>query len=103
MLFNFTIIPIGADDELTEPVAAAVRRIADSGLAYQLTSTSTVVEGEWNQVMPVLESCIHELAGQYPRVYASITVDHHPGRTNRIREAVRNVEQALDKDLRTEP
>jgi uncharacterized protein YqgV (UPF0045/DUF77 family) len=103
MLFNFIIIPVGADDELTEPVAAAVRRIAESGLPYQLTSTATVVEGEWNQVMPVLEACVNEMAEQYPRVYASITLDHHPGRTNRIREAVRNVQQALDQEVRTTP
>ncbi len=103
MLFNFIIIPIGTDDELTEPVAAAVRRIAESGLPYQLTSTSTVVEGEWNEVMPVLGACINELAEQHPRVYASITIDHHPGRTNRIREAVRNIEQALNQDVRTTP
>jgi uncharacterized protein YqgV (UPF0045/DUF77 family) len=36
-------------------------------------------------------------------VYASITIDHHPGKTDRIREAVQNVEEALGREVRTEP
>ncbi len=103
MLFSFTIIPIGSGDELTDPVALTVRRIAESGLPYQLTSTTTIVEGEWGEVMPVLEACIRELEERHPRVYANITVDHQRGKTNRIREAVRNVEQALDQNVRTNP
>lgn len=103
MLFNVTMIPIGSGDNLTEPIALVVRRIADSGLPYQLTGTSTLIEGEWREVMPLLESCVEELAQQSPRVYASITIDHHPGKTGRIREAVQNVEEALGRDVRTEP
>lgn len=103
MLFNVTMIPIGSGDNLTEPIAAVVRRIADSGLAYQLTGTATLVEGEWDEVMPLLRECVEELAQRSPRVYASITVDHHPGKTGRIQEAVRNVEEALGREIRTEP
>lgn len=95
MLFSFTVFPVGDAPDLSAPVADAVARIEESGLDYQVTGSSTLVEGTWDRVMPVLEECLHHLTEEYERVYADITVDFHEGREGRIRGSVEEVEDAL--------
>lgn len=103
MLFSFTVFPLGAGDDLSEPVSVAIRNIADSGLDYQVTGSCTLIEGTWNEVMPVLEHCVHELTERHPRVYADISVDFHRGSSDRLKGSVADVERLLDRSLRSSP
>ncbi len=103
MLFSFTVFPIGAGADVAGPVSEAVGLIADSGLAYQVTGASTLIEGRWTDVMPVIERCMHELTEKHDRVYASITVDYHAGETGRLKASVEAVEQALQRKVKAAP
>ncbi|MBA4159443.1 MAG: thiamine-binding protein [Gemmatimonadetes bacterium] len=103
MLFTFTIFPIGSGDDLVEPVARAVEKIAAQGLRHQVTGSATLVEGEWDAVMPVLEACFKELTDRHSRVYAQITVDHHEGSDDRIRGAVAAIQANTSATVRTSP
>lgn len=97
MLFSLTVVPVGSGAELAGPVAEAVRLIDASGLPYQVTGTSTVIEGAWDEVMPVLREAVQGLAEDHERVYAQISVDYHGGRTGRIEGAVADVERELGR------
>lgn len=99
MLFTFTVIPASGGDEIVEPVSRAVEAIAESGLDYQVTGSCTLVEGTWDEVMPVFEECVHELTEEFDRAYASITVDHHRGESGRLRSSVDAVEETLDRPV----
>lgn len=99
MLFSFTVFPVGEDADVAGPVSEAVELIEESGLEYQVTGTSTLVEGTWDRVMPVLEECLHRLTEEHERVYADITVDFHEGREGRIRGSVEEVEEELGLSL----
>ncbi len=103
MLFSFAIFPVGAGDDVSGPVSEAIRQIADSGLDYQVTGSCTLIEGTWNEVMPVIERCVHQLTEGHPRVYANISIDHHRGAAGRLAGSIADVEKALDTEVRSAP
>jgi uncharacterized protein YqgV (UPF0045/DUF77 family) len=62
-------------DSLAPYVARAVAIIEQSGLAYQLGPMSTVVEGEWNQVLDVVSRCQNDLAEDCDRILVYLRLD----------------------------
>ncbi|MEN8145713.1 MAG: thiamine-binding protein [Gemmatimonadota bacterium] len=103
MLFTFTVFPIGGGSEVTGPVSQAIESIAESGLDYQVTGGCTLVEGAWEEVVPVLGQCLRDLAEDHDRVWASITMDYHGGRAGRLKSSVGEVEEALHHSVRYSP
>ncbi len=101
MLFTMTILPLGSGDTISEPVSETVATLQASRLPYQLTSTCTLIEGKWQDVMPVIRRCIDQLMENHPRVYANITVDYHADRTNRLKKSIARVEEHLDQPVAT--
>lgn len=67
MLFSISMFPIGQGDSLADPVAEVVDDIDRAGFAYQVTSMDTQVEGEWDEVMPVIRKAQMRLLEEYPR------------------------------------
>jgi uncharacterized protein YqgV (UPF0045/DUF77 family) len=62
-----------------------------------------LIEGKWYEVMPVIESALHDLSRKHPRVYANITIDYHRGREGRLTRSVERVEEHLGQPLRDSP
>lgn len=46
--------PIGGTDELADPVSQVVEEIDRAGLDYQVTGMDTVIEGDFDDVWPVV-------------------------------------------------
>lgn len=63
MLVELSIVPAERDNSTSEVLADVVSKIDESGLPYQLTPSSTCIEGSWDEVMPVVRRC-HELASR---------------------------------------
>jgi uncharacterized protein (TIGR00106 family) len=99
MLFSLSMFPVGASDSLVDPVAEVVDEIDRAGLRYDLTGADTVIEGEWDEVMPVIRRAEQRLRERHDRVYMVLTVDDHKGATNRLRGAVEDVERKLGRSL----
>jgi uncharacterized protein YqgV (UPF0045/DUF77 family) len=60
---------------------------------------STVIEGNWEQVMPVLHRAEQALRRQYDRVFMMITVDDHEGGLDRLRRSVEEVEARVTAEV----
>lgn len=100
MLFSISMFPIGQGDSLADPVAEVVDDIDRAGFAYQVTSMDTQVEGEWDEVMPVIRKAQMRLLEEYPRVFLTIAVDEHRGaRSGRLRESVDDVSEELGRAI----
>ena len=95
VLFNLTMFPVGAGDEIAKPVADVVDEIGRSGLPYAVNGAATVIEGDWDRVMPVVHRALSRLRGSHDRVYMVLTVDDHAGVRDRMHEAVEDVEREL--------
>src|SRR5688500_10161247 len=54
MLIEFSIIPLGKDTHISAEVAEALKIVHASGVPYQLTPLGTCLEGDWDELMPII-------------------------------------------------
>jgi uncharacterized protein (TIGR00106 family) len=97
MLIEFTVVPLGVGPELKMPVAQVVDMIDKSGLPYQVTATSTIIEGEWDRVMPLVKQCIEDVRRSAPRVVAMLKIDDEAGAQGQLTANVETIEEVLGK------
>ena len=97
MIVAFSISPTSgdADGGVAEAVAAAVRVVRESGLPNETNAMFTNVEGEWDEVMDLLKSCVEKVAETAPRVSVVVKLDYRPGHPNAMQHKVEAVEQHL--------
>jgi uncharacterized protein (TIGR00106 family) len=95
MIAAFSITPLGIGDSVSEPVAEAVRLVRDSGLANETNAMFTNVEGDWDEVLALIKSCVMTVAEVAPRVSVVIKIDHRPGVTDALRSKVEAIDQRL--------
>ena len=62
-----------------------------------MTGMDTVIEGEWKDVMPVIERAEKRLREKHDRVYMVLTLDDHVGVENRLYGAIEAVERELGR------
>lgn len=97
MIAEFSVIPIGAGTSTSAEVAKVIKLIDESGLPYKLNPMGTVVEGEWPEVLGLIEKCHRLLHNDVERVLTNITIDDRRGYKNRIEKKVESVEKILGK------
>jgi len=50
MLVQFSIVPLGTGESVSQSVAEVIRIVDESGLPYRTNPMGTVVEGEWDEL-----------------------------------------------------
>ncbi len=94
MVVQFSVIPIGKEESLSDSVSHMVKIVDDSGLPYSLNAMGTVVEGTWDEVMGVIKKCKTEALKETARVFINISMDIRPGKPmDRMREKVCSVQK----------
>lgn len=101
MLFSVSMFPTSKQaGSASEDVARVIDLIDKSGLPYKLGSMATVIEGDWEPVMAVLNKARRMLHRRgHERVYIVITIDDRKGATNRLAGKVKSVEERLGREL----
>jgi uncharacterized protein (TIGR00106 family) len=97
MLYSVSMFPIGSGDNLSRPVADVIDEIDRAKLPYQVTAMDTVIEGEWDDVMPVIRKAYERMAAAHDRVYLTIAVDEHKNGESRLKAAVADVDRELGR------
>jgi len=95
VLIHFSMFPTDKGTSVSPYVARSLRVIRESGLPHKLGPMSTAVEGEWEEVMGVVERCFQELKKDCSRIYMTIQMDYRAGAENRIEGKVKSVEEKL--------
>jgi uncharacterized protein (TIGR00106 family) len=95
VLIDLSIFPLDKGDSLSSYVARALKIIKDSGLPYELGPMGTSLEGDWEQVMGVVNSCFKELKKDCDRVYMALKLDYRKGSSGRLKSKVKSVEKKL--------
>ena len=95
VLIHFSLFPTDKGTSVSPYVAKSLRIIRESGLPYKLGPMSTAVEGEWDEVMAVVESCFKELRKDCSRIYMTLQMDYREGAVNRIEGKIKSVEEKL--------
>jgi uncharacterized protein (TIGR00106 family) len=88
-----------------ESVGAYVARALDivdrSGLPYKLGPLGTCIEGEWPEVMAVVQRCFEALAADSNRIACTVKMDWRRGQAGRLESKVASVEKAVGRPLKT--
>lgn len=101
VLLEFSMAPRGHAESLSHEVARVIDVIDQSGLPYQLTAMSTLIEGEWPEVMAVVTACFEALKADCPRISVSLKADYRAGHSGRLTAKVLKMEQHLGRKLST--
>jgi uncharacterized protein YqgV (UPF0045/DUF77 family) len=100
MLVAFSVAPSGGEDpdaSLHDAVAAAVRVVRASGLPNRTDSMFTTIEGEWDEVFPVIKAATDAVGAFGTRVSLVLKADIRPGHSGELTGKVERLEEALRK------
>lgn len=98
LLAEFSIWPMDKGVSLSSYVARAIDIIDRSGLAYKLGPLGTCIEGEYADVMAVIQQCHEALATDCDRISCTIKMDWRKNASGRIDGKVKSVQQKLGED-----
>lgn len=92
VIIDFSIFPMDKTGSSLSPYVARVLDIIKaSGLRYQLGPMGTSIEGEWDAVMRVVDTCYKELEKDSDRIYINLKADSRKGRSNGMIDKVQSV------------
>lgn len=97
VIVAFSISPVATDESggVGELVAEAVRVVRESGLPCETNAMFTNVEGEWDEVMPVIKRAVDVVAERSPRVGLVLKADIRPGHEGQLEAKVQRIEDHL--------
>ncbi len=75
MIAEFSVMPIGVGESLSDYVAECVKVVQASGLDHELTPMGTIVQGDMEEVMAVIMSCHRKVLSMSGRVVTDIKID----------------------------
>jgi uncharacterized protein (TIGR00106 family) len=97
MIVAFSVSPMGGDESggVGAAVAEAVRVVRESGLPNETNAMFTNIEGEWDEVMPVVKRAVEAVAAVSSRVSLVLKADIRPGYTGQLTAKVQRIEREL--------
>ena len=99
MLMQFAIFPTGDKESASGDVAEIIDMIDKSGLPYKTSAMATVIEGEWDEVMGLINKCRLKMREKNRRVYMVLTMDDREGAVGRLKGKVESVEKKLKRKI----
>ena len=101
VLAEFSIWPMDKGDSVGAYVARAVDIVDRSGLPYRLGPMGTCIEGEWAEVMAVIQRCYEALAADCARITCTLKIDYRKGHKGRLETKVQSVVDRVGRKVRT--
>jgi len=92
-LLEISVIPVGTQStSISDYVSEACKVAVDRGLSYQVTPTSTVIEGSLDQILDAAKE-MHQIPFRVgaDRVVTNITIDDRHDKDMDIQDQVRTV------------
>jgi uncharacterized protein (TIGR00106 family) len=101
LLAEFSIWPMDKGESVGPYVARCLDIVDKSGLPYRLGPLGTCIEGEWQEVMAVVQRCYEELAKDSNRIACTLKMDWRKGRSGALQSKIDSVEKHLGRKLNT--
>lgn len=101
MLIQFAMFPLGVSESASGEVSKIIDIIDRSGLPYKTSAMSTVVEGEWEELLALINMCRLKLRETNNRVYMVLTMDDRKDAQNRLAGKVASLEKKLNRKIKS--
>lgn len=99
VLLEFSMSPLDKGESLSPYVARILDVIDKSGISYRLTPMGTILEGDYQPVMAVVENCFIELQKDCNRISVTLKIDYRPGNASRLNSKVKRIESILGRPV----
>ena len=99
-MVEFSVVPIGMGESVSQYVVECMKMVEDSGLSYKINPMGTVVEGEYDEVMALVKRCHMRIIELCPRVITTVKIDDRRGAKGVIDSKILSVEEKLGKKLK---
>lgn len=99
VLLEFSMTPLDKGESVSKYVARSLDIIDKSGISYQLTPMGTILEGEWDEVIEVVNQCQKKMHSDCNRVSCQIKIDSRNNKTNCLENKIESVESKLGRKL----
>jgi uncharacterized protein (TIGR00106 family) len=99
ILAEFSMFPTDKGESKSKFVSQVLDYIDKSGITYQLTPMGTILEGSWDEVMDVIDSCYKLLEPQSSRIFTTIKIDARSGNESRMKSKISKIESLLHKEI----
>lgn len=103
MLADLCIIPIGHETHTSGMLADVLKIVKESGLPYQLTPTSTCLEGSWTDVMAVVHRCHEAVRSESPHLVTMLRIEDDVDSDPMLARNVASVEAEAGEAFATSP
>lgn len=100
MLAEFSVVPLGKGESVSEYVAECLKIVDSSGVNYRMNPMGTVLEGDYDAVMGVIRKCHMRVMEMSQRVVTSIKIDDRKGPKPTLDSKIKSVERILGKELK---
>ena len=100
VLLEISIVPMGVGESVSQYVAECVDIVDKCGLEYEVHSMGTIVEGELDDVLNLMQKCIEKMAEHSDRVTCAAKLDYRRGQSGRLTAKVDSVEQKLGRSIK---
>lgn len=87
--------PIGKEESLSKSVSEILDIVTKSGINYRFGPMGTVLEGDWDGVMQIVQRCYEKMKEKYNRIGCHISIDYREGRIDGLKKKVESVEDKL--------
>ena len=102
MLAELSIIPVGGNPHSSAELAKVLKLVEKSGLPYQLTPSATCIEGEWDQIMPLIRQCHERARKDSAHIVTFIKLEEDDGERDKLTRNVTSVEEKMGHRLNTD-
>lgn len=100
VLLEFSVLPIGKGESISEPVAHTLECVEDSGLPYKVGPMGTTVETRTvGQAFRLVERCLEGLQQECHRIQVTMSLDWRSGDESRLEANVSSVEAKVGHAL----
>jgi len=99
-LAEFSVVPIGKGESVSQYVAECMKIVDASGIAYKINPMGTVLEGDYDEVMGIVRKCHMRVLEMSSRVITSIKIDDRIGKKGVLESKVKSVEETIGRELK---
>ncbi|MDK2801042.1 MAG: hypothetical protein PWQ70_2661 [Clostridiales bacterium] len=95
-ILEISVLPIGTNSaSISDMIAQSCQVVKNKGLDYQITATSTIIEGDYNQLIDIAKS-MHEMPFKNgaQRVITNMTIDERHDKKDSMDD---KVEEVIDR------
>jgi uncharacterized protein (TIGR00106 family) len=96
VLIEFSIFPTDKGESKSKYVARVIKMIKESGVTYQFTPMSTIIETSTvEEGLEIVKRAYELLEVDCNRIYSTIKIDYRKGYEDRVTQKIKSVEDKL--------